>query len=258
MALKLVMLRAVQARTFRKADGVIFLTTYARDAVLAVTGPLRGLVAMIPHGIAERFFLAPRPQRETAAFTDAEPCRVLYVSVVDEYKHQWHVADAVMRLRAEGVPIELDLVGPPGIAMPRLRAALSTLDPTAKTIHSRGAAAYDELHSMYASADIGLFASSCENMPNILLEGMAAGLPMACSARGPMPEILQDAGVYFDPEEPATIADALRRLIDSPTLRAALATAAFEQAHAFSWRRCARETFAFLSAVRDASPRAAR
>ena len=71
-------------------------------------------------------------------------------------------------------------------------------------------------------------------MPNILLEGMAAGLPMACSRMGPMPEILGDAGIYFDPEDANSIAGALRELIESPDLRTKLAQAASDRAQVFS------------------------
>ena len=86
-------------------------------------------------------------------------------------------------------------------------------------------------------------------MPNILLEGMASGLPIACSNRGPMPEVLSDAGVYFDPENEDDIARALRELIDSPELRTRLAKASFERVQAYSWRRCASETFGFLANI---------
>jgi glycosyltransferase involved in cell wall biosynthesis len=105
------------------------------------------------------------------------------------------------------------------------------------------------LHHRYAQADLGLFASSCENMPNILLETMASGLPIACSRLGPMPEVLGDAGVYFDPEQPEEIACALRELIESPQLRTDLAQASYQRAQQFSWQRCADETFGFLVAV---------
>ena len=84
-------------------------------------------------------------------------------------------------------------------------------------------------------------------MPNILLEAMAAGLAIACAERGPMPGVLGDAGVYFDPEQPETIAAALERLFGDPVLRATLAADAHARAGAFSWTRCADETFAFLS-----------
>ena len=62
---------------------------------------------------------------------------------------------------------------------------------------------------------MGLFASSCENLPNILLETMGARLPIACSNRQPMPEILGEGGEYFDPEKSDTIYDAIIKLIHS-------------------------------------------
>lgn len=89
-------------------------------------------------------------------------------------------------------------------------------------------------------------------MPNILIEAMASGLPIACSNRGPMSEVLRDAGVYFDPERPDEISAAIKKLIDSPDLRAAHAEKAFVYAQEYSWERCAEMTFAY---VRDIAAR---
>jgi glycosyltransferase involved in cell wall biosynthesis len=90
-------------------------------------------------------------------------------------------------------------------------------------------------------------------MPNVLLEGMAAGLPIACSDRGPMPEVLGGAGVTFDPERPEDIARALRTLAEDDALRRRCAEAASERARLFSWQRCARETLAFIAATQRAA-----
>ncbi len=251
ISLRLLLLRLTQSRTFRKADGVIFLTQYARDAVLRVTGDLPGAVRIIPHGINPRFFLAPRQQRLPSAFVNKQPCRTLYVSIIDVYKHQWHVAEAVAQLRLEGVAIVLDLVGPAGPGIEHLRKTLQRLDPEGEFINYRGAIPYEQLHELYASADIGVFASSCENMPNILLEGMAAGLPLVCSTMGPMPEILGNAGVYSDPDKPSEIAEGIRQLIELPELRAETAYEAYRRAQAFSWARCADKTFEFLAQIAE-------
>ena len=43
---------------------------------------------------------------------------------------------------------------------------------------------------------------------------MASGIPIACSNRGPMPEILRDGGIYFDPENVDSIKDALELMIN--------------------------------------------
>lgn len=247
--LKFLLLRWTQGRSFQKANGVVFLTEYARDAVLTVTGKLQGNSVIVPHGINPRFTVPPRQQRASIDFKEGHPCRVLYVSIVDMYKHQWHVAEAVAQLRSVGLHVVLELVGPPAAGIGRLKEALNRLDPERVFITYRGAVPYEKLDVIYAAADIGAFASSCENMPNILLEGMAAGLPMACSHMGPMPEVLGDAGVYFDPEYANSIAGALGKLIASPDLRAQIAQAAFNRAQAYSWKRCADETFEFLARI---------
>lgn len=250
LTLKLLLLRLVQLRSFRKTDGVIFLTEYARDVVLRVTGKLRGQTCIVPHGLNPRFNKAPKLQRAIAEYDDVHPYRVLYVSIIDEYKHQWHVVEAVAALRKQGLPIVLDLVGPVyPPAFKRLNQTIDRVDAERRWVHYHGAIPFNELHLRYAEADLGLFASSCENMPNILLETMASGLPIACSNRGPMPEVLGQAGVFFNPEQPEDIARALHELINSPKTRKRLARASYERVQQYSWLRCADETFRFLVGV---------
>ena len=251
--LKLILLRFTQGNTFRKAAGVIFLTQYARDGVQAVTGNLTGKTATIPHGINARFFSPPRAQRSLAEFSHEQPCRLIYVSIIDNYKHQWQVAKAVAQLRQAGIPVSLDLIGPPARAMAILNTTLNKIDPGAEFIKYHGAVDYEKLHTLYLAADIGIFASSCENMPNILLEIMAAGLPVACSEMGPMPEMLGAAGEYFNPEQSDQIATAIRNLIISAELRTDLANLSYQKSQLYSWERCARETFEFLAQIAKAN-----
>lgn len=252
MTLKLLLLRFFQTRTLRRADGVIFLTDYAYRVVNPIMGALKGETVIIPHGISDRFSSAPPAQDIANRRSLERPLRLLYVSIIDVYKHQWHVVEAVAQLRAQGASIALELIGPAyPPALRRLKDAISRFDPGGKFITYSGSVPHTMLHERYARSDICVFASSCENMPNILLEGMASGLPVACSSRGPMPEVLGDAGVFFDPEDPTDIARALGELIASPDLRATLAQRALDRVHAFSWTRCARETFGFLKRLAE-------
>lgn len=245
---RLAALRVIQARTFRAADAVIFLNEFARDVCIR-DGVEPRRAPVVPHGISERFRVAPRPQRPIGEYSMEAPFRLLYTSIIDLYKHQWNVADAVLSLRREGLPVALDLVGrsyPP--ALRKLNAVLERYgDPNA--VRVRGAVPHHELPSVYAGADGFVFASTCENMPNIMIEAMAAGLPIASSNKRPMPDILGDGGLYFDAEDPAAITAALRSLIVDPELRRKQAERSFALASAYSWERCARETFAVLAEV---------
>ena len=245
---KFLLLRWAQGRSFRRAAGVIFLSHYAREAI-------RSQVAvrcdtLIPHGIEPRFLLEKRKQRAPDECTEARPFRILYVSIIDVYKHQDKVAEAAAQLRAGGLPVVVDFVGPAyGPALARLQRKIMKLDSSHKFLNHRGHIAFDQLHAEYAEADAFVFASSCENLPNILLEAMAAGLPIACSNRGPMPEVLGDAGVYFDPEQPAEIAQAIEHLYVNPMMRAMLAERAQDRARGYTWQRCAHETLTFIASV---------
>jgi glycosyltransferase involved in cell wall biosynthesis len=247
---KLLLLRLVQGRTFRLADGVIFLTDYAQQVVRGVVGRFAGQTTVIAHGIDRRFAAAPRPQRDIGDYSASEPFRLVYVSTVDLYKHQGEVVRAVAKLRARGLPVTLELVGPAyPPALRALEATMDAIDPNRDWVHYLGAIPHDRLHDIYQRADLGLFASSCENQPIILLETMAAGLPIACSNRGPMPAMLGDAGSYFDPEQPESIAAALTALIDSPQRRRTAAEEAFRRAAGYSWPSAAASTLAFLASV---------
>ena len=250
MRWKMLIVRLNQQRSMAQADGLIFLTGYARDTVLGVLNRHTRLTKIIPHGIEPRFFCPPRRAELPENFTDLRSFRLLYVSTVDVYKHQWQVAEAVSTMRASGIAVSIEFIGPAyGPALKKLTAALRKLDPDGQFLQYLGAVPFAQLHESYQKADAFVFASSCENLPNILLEAMAAGLPIACSRKGPMPEVLGVCGVYFDPERPEEIGAALLQLHDHAGLRQELAQAAFSSATAFSWDRCAQDTFEFIKHV---------
>jgi len=78
-------------------------------------------------------------------------------------------------------------------------------------------------------------------------------LPIACSNRSPIPEVLGDACVY-NPENPDDISRALLELIEQPAMRNQSALDAHRKARNFLCERCAKETFSFIAQVaRDPS-----
>ncbi len=250
LAAKFLLLRVSQIASCHQADGVIFLSDYARASVthaarIGTDQPI------IPHGVNRRFYLPPCAQQPLAAYSSRQPFKLLYVSKVEPYKHQWQVVEAVAQLRSAGCPIALELIGPPthAQATQRLRQTLERVDPAGEFIHYREAVSYADLPDVYHYADGFVFASSCENLPNILLEAMAAGLPIACARRGPMPEVLRDGGVYFDPEKPDEIAAAIGALLADHALREQCAWQAYTCAQGYSWERCANATFSYLVKV---------
>ena len=242
------LLEAVQTATMRRAAGVIFLSERAQAIVEQRTGRLPGATAVVPHGIGAEHRIAPRAA--PAAYTDARPFEWLYVSYVKPYKHPWNVVAAVAALRADGLPVRLRLVGSAyGPSVERLRATMAEHDPAGAFVTYDGPAPRDVLVQRYTDADGFVFASTCETFGQILLEAMAAGLPVVSSGYAAMPDVLGDAGLYADPLRVPDLTAAMRRVVTEPALRADLARRAFERAATFSWERCRAETFQFLTSV---------
>ena len=85
--------------------------------------------------------------------------------------------------------------GKPGLnATKSLEKTLDKLDPHRKNVTIVGSVDHNILPDFLSNCDLFIFGSSCENMPNTLVEGMASGLPILSSNRGPMPEILKMGG----------------------------------------------------------------
>lgn len=249
--LRLAALRYVQNASLRAADGAIFLTHYAASVIQSSTG-LLDTTALIPHGI-DRDFHEMVPAGNWPK-DGSRPIRCLYISNTEHYKHQWEVVRACEALRNRGHTIELMLVGGgSGKAQRRLETQLKLSDPLGQFVTQFGFVSREGIRKFLGQSDLFIFASSCETMPVTLLEAMAAGLPIASSDRGPMPEVLAETAVYFDPEDSESIAGAIESLINDGGLREALAAAAKYRSQTFQWRHCATATLEFIRRVIDGS-----
>lgn len=243
--IRLELLKHVQNRSLTYGEGAIFLTDYAAGMIQESSGPI-GNFAVVPHGVNEMF----RDIASGSRFPEKgeRPVSCLYVSNADAYKHQWHVVKAIKMLRDEHHDVQITLAGGgDGAPADRLAKEIAASDPQGEFVQWLPFLSHSELVELYKRVDLIVFASSCENMPITLIEGMASGLPIACSSRGPMPEVLQDGGEYFDPEDPESIADAISTLIENPERRKKSREAAQSYAKAFTWERCASETLEFIA-----------
>ncbi len=84
----------------------------------------------------------------------------------------------------------------------------------------------------YATGTIFALPSHSEGSPNVVLEAMAAGLPIAATSVGGVPEILENEvnGLLVPARSPQALREAIRRLLVSPDLREKLASEARKKA----------------------------
>jgi glycosyltransferase involved in cell wall biosynthesis len=99
-----------------------------------------------------------------------------------------------------------------------------------------------ELEGLYRAATCFVFPSLYEGFGLPVLEAMTRGVPVACSNRGALEEVADDAALLFDPEQPPSIAAALEELLADPAERERLSRAGRANAARFSWAETARKT----------------
>ena len=101
----------------------------------------------------------------------------------------------------------------------------------------------EELRVLYEEAGAYVFPSLCEGFGLPPLEAMSQGAPVAASNSTCLPEILGDAALYFDGENPQDMADKISEVLNDESLRQKLITQGFGQIKKYSWQKMAEEVF---------------
>ena len=133
---------------------------------------------------------------------------------------------AIRLLRDQGVDVQLALVGEEGDATPCVHRLIDELR-LGDTVELRGPCGQADLLQLYRGATV--FALACQvaddgdrdGIPNVLVEAMAAGLPVVSTAVSGIPELVHDGqnGLLVPSGDPAALADAIARVADDRALR---------------------------------------
>jgi glycosyltransferase involved in cell wall biosynthesis len=98
------------------------------------------------------------------------------------------------------------------------------------------------LAAAYAGASLLVYPSLYEGFGIPVVEAMSLRCPVACSNTGSMPEIVGDAGEYFDPYSVESIAHAMEKIAGSPARAKELVDLGLKRVKRFSWQSCADQT----------------
>lgn len=98
------------------------------------------------------------------------------------------------------------------------------------------------LASTYMNAAAFVYPSLYEGFGIPPLEAMSLGCPVICGNTSSIPEVVGDAGEYFDPADIESMRVAIEAVVQSTSRSQELVTKGYARRSLFSWQRCASET----------------
>ena len=225
--------RHVLPRLMRIFDAFIADSESTRQDMHRLLGTPCDMVTVVP--------LAARRMGPQVEVPREEEDFLLAVGTVEPRKNLVRVLEAFVRMRqgANVPPTRLLVAGRVGWERTDLVRLIRSAAPDVEML---GYVSDDRLHNLVRRAKALVYPSLYEGFGLPVLEAMAAGCPVITSNRSSLPEVGGDAVIYVDPEKVASIAEAMRQIVDDAELRTALASKGLKRAAEFSWRRCADQT----------------
>lgn len=197
------------------------------DAVICHTEAGRG--RLLRQGVAaSRLFVVPHGLLGTPTDTASEPAghiRLLQLGKLKPYKGVDVLIEALALLApAERARLRIKVVGEPHLDPAPLRARAEALGLGECLAFELGFVPDDRMAALIANADAMLFPYRQIEASGVLMQAVAAGLPVVASRIGAFAELLEDGrqGLLVPPGDPLALAAALRRLATTPTCLTAM------------------------------------
>jgi glycosyltransferase involved in cell wall biosynthesis len=241
--LRMIYIMRVLPRMMRRLTRVIAVSESTRRDLESFARVAADRIRVIHNG-ADLARFAPRDRDEAKAAVAAELGLprdfVLYIARLEHPgKNHVRLLEAFATLKREtGLPHKLVLVGSRWSGAELIDAKVEALGLGGEVVFP-GFVPNELLPVLYAAADVFVFPSLFEGFGIPVLEAMACGTPVCAASTSSIPEVVGDAGLLFDPVEPAAIAASMQRLLTDEPLRERLVRLGLEQAKGFSWDEAA-------------------
>lgn len=228
----------VLKRVLRAASAVVVLNEKTLQTVRNVYG-FTGKAQVMSNGIDEMFFaLGHKPLPHT-------PPRTLRLLFVGRLSKQKNVLTLLSALKITKKPVHLDIIGegPEGEAILR---QIDGMNPSLVTFHGR--LTRDEVTKFYQNCDAMIMPSLYEAQPLVLLEAMAARIPIIGTNVIGVADHLAGAGIIVEPT-PSGLADGIAQFYAQYTALPAMVEEGCRRANALRWSKTLQQYEALYEAV---------
>lgn len=230
----------------RIADKILTVSESARRDLLAWFRLPADRVDVLTEGPEALFEPRPAGPESDLALTTYGLSRntrfLLYVGGLSPHKNLPRLIEAFSKTGLAGEGVKLVIVGDTGDVfhthVPVLRATVTRLT-LGNAVLFPGFVPDEDLVYFYNRAEALVQPSLMEGFGLPPVEAMACGTPVISSTSGSLPEVIGNAGLFFDPLDVLEMSRSLRLTFDNPAVRAKLAANASRRAALFTWKESA-------------------
>jgi glycosyltransferase involved in cell wall biosynthesis len=220
------------------ARALIFSSEHTRREFLSLYDYPADRCAVVHLGVAPAFSAGDRASARAALGLAADRPVLLHVGSEERRKNVEATLAALARLVRRRPDVLLVRVGG---GSSRSRRLIARFGLAAHVRYCSGLPEAD-LVRWYRAADAFVFPSFYEGFGLPVLEALACGCPVIAGDASSVPEIAGDAALLVDPGDVEALERAIGRVLDDPSLAAALRAAGPRRAAAFTWARAAAQT----------------
>ena len=230
------------ARSLQVADAVICVSDATQADLAALYPDLRTPVHVVHHGV-DHVEHVDDPETERWYRTlGLPPLHVLYAGSLDARKNVGLLLDSMERLRAQGRPLPLVLVGQRWFGSQAIEWRVQRLIRRGVDIRRLDYQPARRLHRLMQGAGVFVFPSRAEGFGLPPLEAMRLGAPTIVSRIPAHLEVCGDAALSVAPDDAQGLTELLLRLSSSSEERLWWSQAGQRRAEQFTWRATARAT----------------
>lgn len=240
--------KVLQPKFLRNAQRVIVPSSHSQNNLIRIMKIDPRKIAVIPQGISSHFHLIQDKEviRLTCKKFNIAGEYILFSGGESPWKNVSRLIRAYARLKKDrGIPEKLIVTGirNPKIREQHLREIADLKLTDNQDVFILEYLEENELIALYNGAKVFVYPSYNEGFGFPPLEAMACGAPVAVSRAASMPEIVGDAGLFFDPTDVEDMAEKILDLLTDSQKRESLRVKGLNRVKAFTWEKAARQTW---------------
>lgn len=228
------------ARSVRYACRVITISESGRQDVHRFFGVPLARIDVVYPGVDAVY--RPLPPAEVAAFRERQDLADRFVLHVGTLQPRKNIPILIEAFAQAAPPdVILVLVGGKGWLFEEIFGRVQALG-LQERVRFTGYVPDEDLPLWYNAASVLALPSLYEGFGMPVVEAVACGTPVVAANSSSLPEAVGEAGLLFEPQNVAELADCLTAVLHNPDLAATMRARGLAQAQQFNWEKAGRET----------------